>query len=370
MKIAVLGTRGFPYIQGGVEAHCEKLYPLMAKMGCDVVVFTRKPYVNPQIETYKDVKLVSLNCPQSKSFEAIVHTFKGVFAARRINPDILHIHAIGPAVLVPLARVLGMKVVMTTQGSDYKRDKWGLFAKIVLRLGEALGSYFSNQIICVTQGIADNIKEKYRRNSFVIPNGVAIPEVLESSQALREYALTKGKYILTVGRFVPEKRFCDLIDAFDKARLKKWKLVIVGRADYESKYSRDLKEKAGKNGDIVLTGFLKGRPLQEVYSHAGLFVLPSYHEGLPIALLEAMSYGLLCLASDIPAHRSLFLPDKNYFPAGDVQQLTRKLKEFTNVNVSRDRDFQQIEMTRQKYSWETVARKTLQVYKKTVSEKD
>jgi len=366
MKIAVLGTRGFPGVQGGVEAHCEKLYPRLAKLGCEITVFTRKPYINPQIKRYKDVGLVSLNCPKSKSLEAIAHTLKGAFVAKKITPDILHIHAIGPSLFIPLARILGMRVVMTNHGPDYKRKKWGLFAKLVLKLGERLGSCFANEIICISEVIADEIKRKYNRGAHIIPNGVEIPKILESEEMLGKYSLKKGKYILTVGRFVPEKGFVDLIDAFENARLGDWKLVIVGSADHESEYSRTLKEKAGKNQNVVLTGFLSGTPLQELYSHAGLFVIPSYYEGLPIVLLEAMSYGLLCLASDIPANHCLALPDENYFAAGDIKQLSEKLRDFAKKSLSPEQKSNHVEMVRQMYDWDRIAKETLKVYNKVI----
>lgn len=366
MKIAVLGLRGFPGVQGGVEAHCEKLYPQLAKRGCEIKVFTRKPYVDLKIKKYKDVDLIPINCPRRKSFEAIVHSFVCMLAAKKVIPDVLHIHAIGPSLIIPLARALGIKVVMTNHGPDYKRKKWGLIGKLALRLGESWGSRCANEIICISKVIADDIKSKYDRNSHIIPNGVEIPEALESDEIIRKFSLTKGKYMLTVGRFVPEKGFCDLMHAFNIAKLKDWKLVIVGRADHESEYSWDLKNKAKENRNIVLTGFLSGKSLEELYGHAGLFVLPSYYEGLPIVLLEAMSYGLLCLASDIPANRCVDLPDENYFPAGDVKQLSKKLRIFIKKPFSEAQRSLQIDTLRQKYCWDDIAEKTMEVYKSVV----
>lgn len=366
MKIAVLGIRGIPGVQGGVEAHCEKLYPRLEKFGCEIMVFTRKPYVDPKIKVFKDIDLISINCPKRKSFEAIIHSFIGVLIAIKINPDILHVHAIGPSLIIPLARALGMKVVMTNHGPDYKRKKWGLIGKLALRLGESWGSKCANKIICISKVIADDIKSKYNRNSHLIPNGVEIPEALKSEETLRKFSLIKGKYILTVGRFVPEKGFCDLIRAFNNTELRDWKLVIVGRADHDNKYSRDLKKIAKENQNIILTGFLSKKPLQEIYRHAGLFVLPSYYEGLPIVLLEAMSYGLLCLASDIPANQCVSLPDENYFKAGDIKQMSEKFQEFVKKPLSAEQKSCQTEMLRRKYNWDEIAERTIAVYKEVV----
>ena len=235
MKIAVVGTRGFPQIQGGVEAHCENLYPYLVKKGCEVVVFTRKPYVTYPQDAFKGVSLITLSCPKSKFLEAFMHTFKGVFAARKIHPDILHIHAIGPALFVPLARLLGFKVVMTHHGPDYERKKWGAAAKIVLKLGEYLGCRFANQIIAISEPIAQTLSSKYGIKVNIVPNGVVISGVPELSGLLGKFGLEKGKYILAVGRFVPEKGFDDLIEAFDRSNIRGWKLVIVGGADHEDK---------------------------------------------------------------------------------------------------------------------------------------
>ncbi|UCG34729.1 MAG: glycosyltransferase family 4 protein [Candidatus Omnitrophota bacterium] len=367
MKIAVLGTRGFPGIQGGVEMHCEQLYTRLAKMGCEVTVFTRKHLVNPEIKSYKNVKFIPLDVPPKKSVEAIYHTFKGVFAAKKINPDIVHIHAVGPSLLILLARLLGLKTVMTNHGPDYKRMKWGWVGKIALRAGELVGSYFANEIICISEPIARKIKRKFKRKPHVIPNGVEMAGILESDSALKKYSLTKGKYILAVGRFVPEKGFCELADAFLKAKLREWKLVIVGEAGHEKKYSFALEKKAKRRDNIVLTGFLTGKPLGELYSHAGLFVMPSYYEGLSIVFLEALSHGLLCLVSDIPANRFISLPEQNYFPAGNIRRLSEKLQEFIKVSFSPEQKHQQMEIIRQNYNWDDIARKTLDVYRKVSS---
>ena len=369
-KIVVLGTRGFPDVQGGVETHCENLYPVLAKHGCEVIVFARKPYVNYSEYTYKGVKLISLPCPKNKFLESILHTLYGIFLARRFSPDILHIHAIGPSLVTPIARLLGLKVVMTNHGPDYQRKKWGKFAKIILKLSERLGSTWANSIICISENIAEFVKKKYSREATVIHNGVIIPKILQTEHILKKYGLIKGKYMLAVGRFVPEKGFHDLVDAFNLLLIadsivveNNWKLVIVGKADHEDRYSLNLKEKAGRNNSVILTGFLSGEPLQELYSHAGLFILPSYHEGLPIVLLEAMSYGLSCIVSDIPANKTIELSGDRFFKPGDINKLLLKMKEFINKPLNENEKQRQIEMIAEKFNWENIALKTLQVYK-------
>lgn len=366
IKIVVTGTRGFPGIQGGVETHCEHLYPHLVEQGCDISVFTRLPYVDVHRETFKGIKLIPLSCPQNKFLEAIVHTFKSVIHARKLHPDILHIHAVGPSLFALIARILGMRVVVTNHGPDYNRKKWFLPAKLFLRFCEQMGMKFANEIISIAQSIADDIRRNYGRDSTVIPNGVEIPAIADTENSLTAFKLRKQKYILAIGRFVPEKGFDYLIDAFNHDSYKQWKLVIVGDADHEDKYSRALKAKAGRNKNIILTGFLTGLPLREIYSHAGLFVIPSYHEGLPIVLLEAMSFGLSCIASDIPANKNVGLSSNRFFKTGDNEALTLKIKEFIGISWGEEDRKRQIAFIGEQYDWKKIADETLKIYKKLI----
>jgi len=365
MKIIVIGTRGFPNVQGGIETHCEHLYPNIVNEGCEVTVITRKTYVDSAINEFNGVNLIAIWNTKKKFLETIIHTFCAILKAKKIGCDIIHIHAIGPALLVPIARLLGLKVVMTNHGPDYDRQKWGRSSKLLLRTGELLGSKFSNKVISISKPIADSLKQKYNCDPVIIPNGVLLPEMMHTNKTLGDFLLIKNKYILTVGRFVPEKGFTDLISAFKKSSLSNqgYKLAIVGDADHEDNYSRALKQTASKDDCIILTGFQKGLALNELFSHARLFVLPSYHEGLPIVLLEAMSYGLSCIVSDIPANRNVTLPDNRHFNPGDVNGMAEKLKIFTsNVFSDKDRDMQ-IKKIQRDYNWESIAKETIKVYK-------
>ena len=283
MKIVVTGTRGIPDIMGGVETHCEELFPRIAAMGHDVTVIRRSCYVteNNRLATYKGVKLKDVYAPRKKSLEAIVHTFLAVIEAKRLKADVVHIHAIGPSLMVPFARLLGLKVVTTHHGPDYDRKKWGRFAKLMLQLGERNGAMYSNEVIVISRVIADILKTKYNRDSNLIFNGVNTPHVSGKTGYIDSIGLSDGKYVLAVGRFVKEKGFDMLIDAFVKAGMHDFKLVIAGDADHEDEYSLMLKRKALDNG-VVLTGFVKGEKLSQLLAHAALFVLPSFHEGLPI----------------------------------------------------------------------------------------
>ncbi|MDO8281306.1 MAG: glycosyltransferase family 4 protein [Thermodesulfovibrionia bacterium] len=367
MKIVVIGTRGFPEVQGGIESYCEHLYTHMAELGTDITVFTRKPYVNPEVTTYQGVSLVAVDCPKSKYFENIVHSIRSIFKARRLQPDIVHIYS--SYIFAPLVKMLGIKVVINVMCQSYKHKKWGFFANLFLRINEALGVKFADSVIAISEPIKSALEEQYHKPVVFIPNGVYMPELSVTDEILPELGLSRQKYILSVGRFVEGKGFDDLIEAFIGADSKDWKLVIVGRADHESSYSRGLEEMAKENENIILTGFISRKHLQELYSYAGLFVLPSYDEGMPTVLLEAMSYGLSCLVTDISANKNLGLQGDRFFKAGDTNKLSERIVECINVPISQDEMKAQIKMVAERYSWSNIASETLKVYKKVLSER-
>lgn len=358
MKVVVMGTRGVPNIQGGVETHCQELYPRMVKLGCEVILLTRKPYADLSLEEFEGVSLKHVFSPRMKSIEAVVHSFLCVIYAFRLHPDVLHVHSIGPSLIVPFARILGMKVIVTHHGPDYERAKWGGVASTVLRIGEALGTKFSNGVIVISETIKSLLRNKYGRNdSILIPNGVVIPESSVGTDVLDRYGIKKNKYILGVGRFVEEKGFHDLVLAFSELGLSEYDLVLVGDADHESTYSRNLKQLCDQHG-VVRTGFLTGNELSQIYSNARLFVLPSYHEGLPIVLLEAMSYGLGVLASDIPANKEVELSDTCFFATGDRASLKNGLKQSLSLEDVEDYS----SLLDEKYNWDKISVKTLAAY--------
>ena len=325
MKIFVTGTRGIPNIPGGVEKHCQELYPLIASAGHEIILATRRTYVIHKQSSWKGVQLYHLFAPHKKSFEAIIHTFLAVIRARQMNADIIHIHAVGPGLMVPFARLLGLRVVITKHGPDYDRGKWNRIAKTMLKLGEYVGGKFANEIIVISTVIADIVKKRCKRNSYLIYNGVPLPEKSHNTDFIKQLTINPGNYILAVARFVPEKGLHDLLKAFTMLD-GNYQLVIAGDADHETDYSRSLKEQADQDKRIILTGYIGGEDLNQVFSHAKLFVLPSYHEGLPIALLEAMSYELPVLVSNIPANNEVKLPSERFFTCGDSHDLQKKLE--------------------------------------------
>ncbi len=364
IKIVVFGTRGFPGVPGGVEKHCEELYTRLAGLGCDVTVFTRKPYFpkEKQATEWNGVKFVHLWCPKQKSLEAIIHSFLSVLKARSIYPDILHVHAVGPALSIPFAKRLGLKVVMTHHGPDYERAKWGRIARFVLRKGEEFGVARSDQVIAISSVIENHVRKKFSRNVYYIPNGITLSTIVSPGAELEKWHLQPKRYIFTACRFVPEKGLHDLIAAYKRMEEKSIKLVIAGDADHETAYSKNLKKFASQTKGVVLTGFITGQGLAELFSNTRLFVLPSYYEGLPIALMEALGYGVPVLVSDIPQHRELSLEPSMYFPAGNTDALSQSLRDFLELESNRVENDSLLGRIRKEYNWDYIARKTLEVY--------
>lgn len=361
MKLFITGTRGIPDIPGGVERHCEQLYPRISSMGNKVLLSRRASYTSAPLVQWQGVAVIDIYAPRIKSLEAIIHTALSIFRARRWGADLIHIHAVGPALMVPLARLLGLRVVVTNHGPDYDRQKWGRAAKFVLRLGEYLGCRFANEVIVISEHIRGIVKQRCNRDSHLIYNGVSIPKLSDASDYIESLSLSPQRYILAVARLVPEKGLHDLIDAFEQMD-DGVKLVIAGDSDHEDSYSQTLKARASRNPNIVMPGYVKGGDLDQLLTHARLFVMPSYHEGLPIALLEALSYGLPVVVSDIPANTEVGLVSDCYFKTGDIHALFDALNASIAVAIDDSYREQMREMICTKYNWDTIAGQTLRVY--------
>ncbi len=364
LNVMMMGLRGFPNVQGGVEKHAENLAPLLVSLGCNVEVIVRSPYhQGSEGKEWGGIKFTSIWAPKQKGLEAILHSFLGVLYAAVKRPDILHIHAIGPALMTPLARLLGLRVVVTHHGADYERQKWGFFARKILQLGEWMGMRFSNGRIVVSKVIRDLVVRKHGVYSAYISNGVVMPTEPASESFIQSFGIEKNKYILMVSRFVPEKRHLDLINAFNLANLSDVKLVLVGESDHPDQYVVNVKNEAAKNKNIVLTGFQTGETLASLYQHAAVFVLPSSHEGLSISLLESLSYGLPTIASRIPANLEVGLSQACYFELGNVPQLADLLAYKMQLShQSVDERATILNWVSDEFNWHKIAMKTLREY--------
>jgi glycosyltransferase involved in cell wall biosynthesis len=361
-KICLVGLRGVPGVMGGVESHCEALLPRLSRSTPHAfTVLSRDAYAPDRQAPWPRVEVAPLWSLKNKYLEAALHTCIGVlYAALRLRPRIVHIHAIGPALFAPVPKLFGMGVVVTHHGQDYNRSKWNAIAKAALRAGENIAVRFADEIIVVSPSLAEDLKRRHPDRAErirYIPNG-ADPFVQPTPQAqaaaLDRFGLAAGDYILAVGRLVPEKGFHDLIRAHRLSATGK-KLVIAGGADHADGYATELAKHADDN--VVFTGKLARADLNALYANASLFVLPSYHEGLPIAALEAVAAGAPVVLSDIQPNLDIGLSAAHYFPVGDVEALTQRL------NAPHD-EFGVDRSLMSRFDWDSIAAETARVYEK------
>lgn len=329
MKICAIGLRGIPDIMGGIETHCEQLYPRLAKLDetLDIVVIGRRGYARSG--RFGNVNVVSVWAPRAKALETLVHTPLAILYARLfLHPKVIHLHAIGPGFFAPFARLLGFRVVATHHAADYERPKWGWFGKRFLKAGEWMIVTFADEVVCVSSQIEKHLATRYpggRERYVTIRNGA--PSMSEDQRprerVFGNLGVMAGAYILCVGRLDPTKGFHDLVDAFARARPRGLKLVIVGDAVGSEGYARKLK--AAASGDIIFAGARNAADLRTLYRNAALFVHPSYMEGFAMVVLEAIGADTPLLVSDIPAHREVGLDEGNYYPCGNVAALAHVL---------------------------------------------
>ncbi len=354
MKVCVFGTRGFPGVEGGVEKHCQSVYPLMADGDVEIVVFRRKPYVKNSEGTYDNIRFVDLPSTKIKGFEAVLHSFFACVCSIAMHPDVVHIHNIGPCLWAPLLKLCRIPVVMTYHSPNYEHKKWGRGAQKLLRFCERVALKCAGKIVFVNRFQMQKYPEEVQNRSVYIPNGVDAAKKSEGQQYLQKYSLEPEKYILSVGRITPEKGFHTLIEAFKMQRPENCKLVIAGGVEFESGYMQQLQQ-LSKDAPVVFTGPVFGQELAQLYANAGLFVLASENEGFPLVLLEAMSYSRNLLVSDIPATRLIDLDEQDYFPCADAAALARQLSEKMKQPEKREYDLSA-------YRWQNVANQLADIF--------
>jgi glycosyltransferase involved in cell wall biosynthesis len=362
MKIGVIGTRGFPEIQGGIETHCMELYTRIASLGDnEITIYRRKPYVNSKNKNaeFKNIRFVDFYVPKNKYFETFLHSLFSTVHALFQGYDIVHYHNTGPGFFIPILKLSKAKIVFSYHNISYTQKKWNKFAKRFLHSSEIISIANSDFIIFVSEIVKLEIEKLYIVNKYkVLFNGVSIPRKSEKSDFLDSLGLKKQKYLIGVGRFLEEKGFDYLIRAFKNADLQDYKLVLVGDSDYPTSYSKRLKSFARENG-VVLTGYIKGDKLNQIFTFAKIFILSSFEEGLPISLLEAMSFNIDVLASDIPANLQVGLNKDDYFRVGDADDLAKNI--VYKISLNKERDYREILI--RKFNWDNIALETVNIYK-------
>ena len=347
--VAVIGTRGFPGIQGGVDVHSYFLYTHMRDT--HVRLYRRRAYLTEQSQqSFPDIEYVDLPSTRIKGFEAVWHTLLSVLHIAFHRPDVVHIHNIGPGMFAPLLRLMGLRVVLTYHSPNYEHDKWNGPARWLLRQCEKLSLNFSNRVIFVNRHQMEKCGALDK--SVFIPNGIDPVTRSTATSFLEKHGITQGNYLLAVGRLTPEKGLEYLVEAANRLPQVQ-QVVIAGASDHDSAY-RELLERLDVNKKVIFTGFTTGEDLRQLYSHARCFVLPSVNEGFPMVMLEAMAYSLPILCSDIPGTRQVELPEEDYFTVRDVDSLCSAItRQLAKPNEPQHYDLE-------KYNWDTIAANTRQ----------
>jgi len=354
MKICVFGMRGFPDVEGGVEKHCEAIYPIMDD-DFEITVLRRRPYVKNIKADFKHIYFVDLPSTRIKGFEALFHSLLSTLKSVKLKPDVVHIHNIGSCLFSSIIKHAGIPIVLTYHSPNYEHKKWNRFGKALLRFCEKTAFKNCDRIIYVNRFQMEKAPAVVRNKSVFIPNGIPFPHLTCGEDRLSKWGLTKGKYILAVGRITPEKGFDDLINAYNMAGLSGYKLAIAGGVEFEKGYMNSLSKISDKN-NVIFTGYVYGEDLYQLYNNAALFVLSSHNEGFPLVLLEAMSYNLDVLVSDIPATHLVNLSPDSYYPVGNTDKLAFSLKEKISHPSKPVYDLAE-------YNWNSIAKETGDIFK-------
>jgi glycosyltransferase involved in cell wall biosynthesis len=369
IKIAVTGVRGIPATWGGVEHHCENLYSRLAERGYEITIYVRSYYTPSGLNNYKGMRIKRLPTLNLKYTDALLHTLFSVIHILFANPDIVHIHGIGPCFFSWIPRLFrpAMKVFFTCHGLDWQRKKWPWLASRLIYMGELSAILFSQYRIVVSQELQKYFSSKHGIETYYIPNGIS-PVPPREPNLIKQWGLSPRSYFLCVGRLVPEKRMEDVIKAY-LLNPRKSSLVIVGDNAAAGQYMNHLRALASKSSSIIFTGYQFGDALEELFSNARSFVSASELEGLPITLLEALSYGVICVTSDIPPHQEIVKPLQGpSFAVGDVHACAKWMDHMETMTENQLDDFKQkaITLISDKFNWNTACGDLDRLYKKSL----
>jgi glycosyltransferase involved in cell wall biosynthesis len=379
MKIAVIGVKGLPASQGGIEHYCKALYPKIVERGHSVDLYARSSYVKKpwfSVYEYQGVRVICLPSLPLRGFDALTNSGLAAIVAALKGYDVVHFHALGPSLFSFIPRLFSSaKIITTCQGLDWQRGKWGKLSSRTILLGEKMAAKYGHNMIVVSKALQAYFQKSYNINSVYIPNGPGIYDQSDPNFSfVRTLGLETGKYFLFLGRLVPEKRPDLLIEAFQRLKHKQsdWKLVLAGGNSDTNDYTAELLRMADDNPNIIFAGELKGSRLSEMVRGAGIFVLPSDLEGLPLAMLEAMREGIPVIASDIPPHRQLIEGDQRngihaqrglLFNAGSIMSCAKALDQAINqpekLALMANKAQEHVEAN---YDWEKITTDNLSVY--------
>lgn len=367
MKIAMIGHKRIPSREGGVEIVVEELSTRLAEKGHTVDVYNRrgknvldKNVKVEKMKNYKGVNIKEIFTFQDKSLNAIVYTILATIRALLGHYDVIHYHAEGPCSMIWLPHLFKIRTVATIHGLDWQRSKWGGFATKYLKFGEKMAAKYADEIIVLSSGVQKYFKETYNRDTNFIPNGVNKPVLKAPKEITEKWGLEKNSYILYLARIVPEKGLHYLLDAFKEIETDK-KLVIAGGASHTNEYLEEIKRKASEDDRVIMTGFVQGDVLDELYSNCYLYCLPSDLEGMPISLMEAMSYGCNVLTSDIDECAQVSGKYGYKFKTGNVQDLKKQLEKcLEGINKKSNEEISNYIL--KKYNWDEVVQETEKKY--------
>ncbi len=363
--VVMLGHKRIPSREGGIEIVVEELATRMVERGHQVTVYNRrgKHVFGAEVEKvdeYKGIQIKTVATIDKKGLAAMTSSFTAALKAAFSKADVVHIHAEGPAAICWIPKLRGKKVVVTVHGLDWQRAKWGGFATKYIKLGEKLAAKWADEIIVLSQGVQDYFWKTYGRKTTFIPNGVNKPKSVPAQMITEKWGLRKDSYVLFLGRIVPEKGLRYLIEAWKNIKTDK-KLVVAGGSSDTEDFMKEMQALAGE--EAIFTGFQQGQVLEELYSNSYIYCLPSDLEGMPLSLLEAMSYGNCCLVSDIQECLEVIEDKAAIFKKSDTDDLRRVLQALLdNPKDVEKYKKEAADFVCQKYSWNEVVDKTLEIY--------
>lgn len=369
MKIAMVGQKRVPSREGGIEVVVSELSRRLVECGNDVSAYCRSDHSVAGVEfdqepsaDYEGVRVRYVRTIEGKGLAAASSSYFATKAALADGADVIHFHAEGPAAMVGMARRAGVRSVVTIHGLDWQRAKWGRAASAYLKHGERVAARAADAVIVLSRATQDYFKRTYGRDTILIPNAISIKSSMPADLISSTWGLEAGSYVLYLGRIVPEKGLDYLISAWSGLHTDK-RLVIAGGASDSRGYFDAVRRRAAGDDSILFTDFVQGRVLEELYSNAYLYVLPSDLEGMPMSLLEAMSYGRCCLTSDIPECADVLAGTGTTFARGSVVSLTEQLSGLLESpwEVARQGEAA-LERVRAAYSWDGFVDLTAAVY--------